>query len=276
MASVAEALGASDLPPREKRALLAHALGVPRERLLAHPEAAVPPLALERFGRMARARAAGAPLAYLVGVQEFYGLPMQVTPAVLIPRPDTELLVEQALAVLPADGAARVLELGTGSGCIAIALALARPAWSVLATDRSVAALEVARANGERLGARVQWVAGDWFAPLRGRFELIVSNPPYIAANDPHLAQLGYEPHEALSDGGDGLGALRHIVAGAGAQLERGGWLLLEHGYDQGAAVRALLRQHGYGRIATARDLAGRERVGAGRLEWPATDPSVA
>jgi release factor glutamine methyltransferase len=267
MTTAAEALRASPLPEREKRALLAHALGVAREYLLAHPEAPLAPRALERYARMAQARAAGVPLAYLVGVQEFYGLPMQVTPAVLIPRPDTELLVERALAALPQDAPARVLELGTGSGCVAIALALARPAWQVLATDRSVAALEVARENGRRLGATVHWLAGDWYAPLHGRFDLIVSNPPYVAAADPHLAELAHEPREALTDGGDGLAALRHIVAGAAAHLQRGGQLLLEHGHDQGAAVRALLQAKSYVGIETFRDLAGHERVGAGRLD---------
>jgi release factor glutamine methyltransferase len=258
---VQQILRACGLAPAEARALLALALQAPRERLIAHPEARVDAPAAERFARLVAERRAGRPMAYLLGEQEFYGHVLGVTPAVLIPRPDTELLVETALDLLRGHRAARVLELGTGSGCIALALALERPDLHVVASDRSVPALQVARENGRRLGVALSLVAGDWYAPIQGRFDLIISNPPYIAADDAHLAELGFEPRTALTDGGDGLAALRAVVAGARARLAPGGHLLVEHGYDQGPAMRERMRAHGFDPVTTLRDLAGRERA---------------
>ena len=249
------------LAPAEARALLAFVLALPRETLVAHPDTAVPAAAAERFAELAAQRSAGVPMAYLVGEQEFHGHRFAVTPDVLIPRPDTELLVDTALEVLAARPGAAVLELATGSGCIAIALQLARPDLRVVATDRSTAALAVAQANAARLGARVHWIAADWFAPLQGRFDLVLANPPYVAAGDPHLRALEHEPRAALTDEGDGLGALRAIIRAAPPVLAPGGVLLLEHGYDQGAAVRALMGAQGYGEVVTLRDLAGHERA---------------
>jgi release factor glutamine methyltransferase len=215
-------------------------------------------------------RVAGEPIAYLTGQREFWSLPLHVNSAVLIPRPETELLVERALALLPgtqaAAGDVRVADLGTGSGAIALALASERPRWALTATDRSEAALTVARGNAAHLHlGHVEFLAGDWFAPLAGRrFEAIVSNPPYVALGDGALAALRYEPAGALSPGPTGLEALRYLIAGAPAHLERNGWLLLEHGVDQAAAVAAALVAAGYGRVRCHRDLAGRDRVTEG------------
>jgi release factor glutamine methyltransferase len=246
--------------------LLCHVLGIPRERLIAHPETAVGAGDRRRFEQAAAQRLRGMPLAYLVGAQEFYGHLIAVNRAVLVPRPDTELLVDTALRVLADRPGASVLELGTGSGCIAIALSLARPDILVLATDRSWDALQVARENCLRLGARVHLVAADWYGPLAGSYDLIVSNPPYIAAGDAHLPALSFEPRAALTDGGDGLAELRRIIAGAPARLAPHGHLLVEHGYDQGTAVRALFQQSGFRDVRTLHDLAGRDRACLGVL----------
>jgi release factor glutamine methyltransferase len=261
-----ELLRGCTLPAGESRALLCHILGLARERLIAHPETTVGAADRGRFEQAVAQRLGGAPLAYLVGTQEFYGHCFLVTPAVLVPRPDTEVLVDAALALLEGRQAARVLELGTGSGCIALALSLARPDLLVLATDRSWPALQIARENQRRLGARMQLLAADWYAPLAGSFDLIISNPPYIAVGDAHLGGLSHEPQGALTGGQDGLQDLRRIVAGAPQQLAPEGRLLLEHGYDQGAAVRLLLRQSGFCGVRTLQDLAGHERVCVGRL----------
>ena len=214
-------------------------------------------------------RLAGEPIAYLVGAREFYGRPFEVSPAVLIPRPDTELLVELALAHAPPGQAVEVLDLGTGSGCIAVTLALERPLARVTALDRSPAALAVARRNAARLDAHVEFLSSDWFAALGGRrFDLIVSNPPYIAAGDPHLGRgdIRFEPLTALAAGGDGLDDLRRLTATAGAHLKPGGALLLEHGYDQADAVQALLRASGFPRPRSWTDLSGIRRVSGGHL----------
>lgn len=249
------------LPLQEARALLAHVLSMPRERLIAHPELPVGERAHASFAQLVEQRRRGIPMAYLLGVQEFYGHALRVTPEVLIPRPDTELLVHTALRLLQGRTQARVLELGTGSGCIAIALALERPDLRIVASDRSPAALRVAQQNCRRLGAPIHLVAGEWYAPLAGRFDLIVSNPPYVAVTDAHLAQLRFEPRMALTDEADGLSALRTIVGGAPRHLAPSGVLLVEHGYDQGAAVRELMADRGLRGIATLRDLAGHERA---------------
>lgn len=250
--------------------LLAHVLGASRGWLFAHGDAALPAGAGERYAVLLARRQAGEPVAYLIGRQGFWSLDLAVTPATLIPRPETELLVELALERLPAEAPARVADLGTGSGAIALAVARERPQAQVVATDASDAALAVACGNAARNGvANVAFRAGDWFAPLRGeRFDLIASNPPYIALGDPHLddGDLRFEPAAALSSGADGLDAIRTLVAGAPAHLAAGGWLLLEHGWTQGAAVRALLRQAGFGDVRTAQDLEGRDRVTLGRI----------
>lgn len=254
----------------EAHVLLGEAAGRPRSWLLAHPEAALTPEAVERFAALLGRRQAGEPVAYLLGRREFFGLELRVTPAVLIPRPETELLVELALAHIPVAAPVRVLDLGTGSGAVALALARHRPRARVTAVDRSAAALEVARENARRLGLEhVSFLEGDWFAPLAGgeRFDLIVGNPPYVAEGDPHLARgdVRFEPREALAAGPDGLDALRAIAREAGRWLTPGGLLLLEHGHDQGPACRALFEAAGFAAVQTHRDLEGRERVTGGR-----------
>jgi release factor glutamine methyltransferase len=246
--------------------LLARHLGRPRSWLLAHGEAEVPPATRPGLAADLGRRAAGVPLAYLTGEREFRGLLLRVTPAVLVPRPETEVLVDWALALLGPQGSAEVVDLGTGSGAIALALKHQCPSIAVTATDLSIEALEVARANADRLGLAVEFVAGPWWSPLAGRrFELAVCNPPYVAGDDPHLKALGHEPRAALTPEGDGLAALRIVVAGAAAHLRAGGWLLLEHGHDQGAAVRAFLAAAGFEAVETRVDLAGRERASGGR-----------
>jgi release factor glutamine methyltransferase len=222
-----------------------------------------------RFDDLIERRRAGEPVAYLTGLRGFWRFDLAVSAATLIPRPETELLVEVALARLPTDRALRVADLGTGSGAIALALAHERPRAQVIATDASADALAIAEANAVGLSIRnVEFRSGDWFAPLQGeRFDLIASNPPYIALGDPHLDEgdLRYEPSTALSSGADGLDAIRTIVGDAPAYLEAGGWLLLEHGWDQGAAVRDLLLRAGFVGVATERDLEDRDRVTLGR-----------
>ncbi|ANX03993.1 peptide chain release factor N(5)-glutamine methyltransferase [Immundisolibacter cernigliae] len=247
--------------------LLALALDVPRAWLLAHAEQRPDDAALGRFETLLRRRLAGEPMAYLRGRQGFWSLELDVTPDVLVPRPETELLVELALACMGECG--RLADLGTGSGAIALALASTRPHWQIVATDRSAAALAVADGNAARLGLSVEFRQGDWFAPLAGeRFDIIVSNPPYIAAHDTCLEGDGVrrEPRAALVAGDDGLADLAAIIAGSAAHLSPGGWLLLEHGADQGPAVRALLASAGFVALATHADLASRPRVTLGRL----------
>ena len=245
--------------------LLAHRLGRPRSWLLAHDDAPLAPADEQAFLQAVGQRAAGMPLAYLVGEREFHGLRFAVSPAVLVPRPDTEVLVDWALERLPMDSRASVLDLGTGSGAIAVTLAHRRPRAVVTATDVDAAALDVARSNAATLGAAVRFEIGPWWQAVDARtFDLVVSNPPYIAGDDPHLPALAHEPRHALTPGGDGLDALRQIVAGAPAHLNPGCWLLLEHGHDQGAAVRALMHDAGLVGIQTRLDLAGLERCTGG------------
>jgi release factor glutamine methyltransferase len=249
--------------------LLAQVLGVPRARFQSHPEEAPPPAAAEGYLRLIERRAAGEPVAYLTGKREFWSLTLAVSPAVLIPRPETELLVERALAVHTAT-AGTVLDLGTGCGAIALALASERPAWRVLATDVSEPALAMARANAAALGlGRVAFRAGRWFEPLgrRERFDLIVSNPPYVAADDPALehAALRFEPRQALTPGADALECLRTIAHAAPRHLAPGGWLLLEHGATQAQAVRGELVLAGLRSVRSHRDLAGHERLTEGQ-----------
>ena len=240
--------------------MLCQVLRLRREYLIAHPTTPVSAEQARRYYDAVQRRARGEPMAYLLGGQEFYGHYFEVSPDVLIPRPDTELLVDTALRELHACPGARVLDLGTGSGCIAIALALARPDCFVVASDLSPAALVVAQRNARRLRAPVHLLAGHWLRPIGTRFDLIVANPPYIAADDVHLGHLAHEPRAALTDEADGLSQLRLLVAQAPAYLAPRGRLLLEHGYDQGAAVRGLMQQRGLA-AQTLRDLAGRERA---------------
>lgn len=265
--SAGELLAASALPPTEARALLAHVLTEPREHLIAHPERPVDRAAVERFSRLAARRTAGEPMAYLLGVREFYGRAFKVSPAVLIPRPETELLVDIALECMAGIKAPRVLELGTGSGCIAISLALERIDATVIATDLSLPALEMARANAALLGTPVSLIQSDWFAGLghEMQFDVIVSNPPYVAAADPHLDALRHEPSDALTDHADGLSCLRTLAAEVAPHLAPGGWIALEHGYDQAASVRRMLADAGLAVVASRRDAAGIERVSLAR-----------
>ncbi len=261
---------ASDSPGLDAELLLACALGRTRSHLHAWPERQLDAASAGRFADLVRRRARGWPVAYLTGRREFWSLSLEVTPDVLIPRPETETLVEAALACLPPDAPLRLLDAGTGSGAIALALASERPAWRLLACDRSAPALAVARRNRDRLGLarRVGLVRSDWcaaFAP--GSLDAIVANPPYVADADPHLERgdVRFEPVGALRAGPDGLAAIQRLVQQAPRCLRPGGWLLLEHGWDQGAAVRRLLRRAGFRAVATRRDPAGRERVGLGR-----------
>ncbi|MEJ7745574.1 MAG: peptide chain release factor N(5)-glutamine methyltransferase [Luteimonas sp.] len=250
--------------------LLAHALRKSRTWLYTHRDDALTAGDIERFESLLRRRASGEPVAYLVGSRGFWSLDLAVTPDTLIPRPETEWLVELALRRLPVERECRVADLGTGSGAIALALAHERPRAHVVATDASAAALAVAQGNAERLGIRnIAFRHGSWWAPLSGEtFDLVASNPPYIAAGDPHLhaGDLRYEPAAALSSGADGLDAIRGIVRDARVHLGTGGWLMLEHGWEQGEAVRELFRAAGgFIDVATERDLENRERVTFGR-----------
>jgi release factor glutamine methyltransferase len=250
--------------------LLLHALGrAPSERgwLIAHDDDALPPELQERFFALCGRRARGEPIAYLTGEKEFFGLALQVDARVLVPRPDTETAVEWALEVLRGSTAPRVIDLGTGSGAIALAIQSARPDAQVEAVDRSSAALEVASANAQRLGLPVRFRQADWLAGASGPYDLVVSNPPYVAEGDTHLAALEHEPRAALVAGADGQEDLRAIIAAAPAHLAPGGWLLLEHGWDQAAAVRGLLQAGGFAEVASRRDLGGVERCSGGR--WP-------
>ncbi|MDB5857390.1 MAG: modification methylase, HemK family [Ramlibacter sp.] len=264
----AAALGVARL---DAQLLLLHVLQRPagdRAWLISHDDDALAHEAGARFAELATRRAAGEPLAYLVGHKEFFGLPLQVDARVLVPRPDTETLVEWALEVLQGRNAPRVIDLGTGSGAIALAIQQARPDALVEAVDRSAAALEVARANGQRLGLAVRFRQADWLDGAGAGYDLVVSNPPYVAAGDPHLPELRHEPVAALVAGADGLDDIRRIAAAAPARLAPNGWLLLEHGWDQAVAVRGLLAAAGLADSLSRADLAGIQRCsGARRLE---------
>ncbi len=260
--------------------LLLLALGYPapelhghRAWLMAHDDEIVSDPVHTRFCELVARRGAGEPQAYLTGYQDFYGMSLAVDPRVLIPRPDTETLVDWAVAVLGSDPEhadstpRRLLDLGTGSGAVALAVKKALPALSVHAVDASAAALAVARANAQRLGLDVALLHGNWFEPVTGRFACIVSNPPYVAQGDPHLGALAHEPAIALVSGPDGLNDIRAIVVGAPWHLTPGGWLLLEHGFEQGSAVQALMVEAGFPHVSHRRDLAGHWRCTGGR--WP-------
>lgn len=256
------------LDPVDQRILVCHALGITRTALITQSDRALTGDEAARVSALLQRRLDGEPVAYLVGKREFYGLDFAVGPGVLIPRPETELLVELALERLPARG--RVLDMGTGSGAIAVAIAHARPDAQVTALDVSPDALAIARRNAALNGVTVRCLHSDWFTAIAGEtFDLIVSNPPYIAAGDRHLSEgdLRFEPAGALTDHADGLSALRTIVAGAPAHLAPQGWLLMEHGYDQSAAVQALLADRRYTGVQSWHDLAGIARVTGGRRD---------
>jgi release factor glutamine methyltransferase len=270
MATIASLLAASELPPLEAQVLAGHALALGRASLLADQARTLTDEEARRVERLFLRRRAGEPVAYLTGEREFFGLSLAITPDVLIPRPETELLVALALELAPA--CARVLDLGTGSGAIAVAIAHEEPDMEVIAVDACADALAVARENARRHGATIRFVYGDWYAGLATqtpgeRFDVIVANPPYVAAGDEHLEQgdLRFEPRAALVGGADGLDAIRGIVARAREHLRPDGWLLFEHGYDQGERCRSLLAMYGYARVQTWPDLAGLERVSGAR-----------
>ena len=251
-----------------------HALGRdPHDRawLLANDLETLPADTAERLEQSLQRRLAGEPLAYITGFKEFFGLKLQVDARVLDPRPDTETLVEWALEMLPVNGTARILDLGTGSGAVALALQNERPSCQVVAVDASADALAVAQANANRLNLPVKCVLSHWMDQVEGPFQLMVSNPPYVADTDPHLAALTHEPLQALTSGPDGLDDLRQIVAQAPSRLAPGGWLLLEHGWDQAPAVQTFLRDAGFKQVQSRKDLAGIERCSGGI--WP--DESV-
>lgn len=255
----------------DARLLLEHVCGCSHADLIARPELEITESRAARLEELLRRRESGEPLAYLLGSAWFCGLEFNVGPAVLIPRPDTEVLVNVAAEKAIALESPAIVDLGTGSGIVAILIARLCPRAQVTAVDLSSVALDVARVNAQRHGVNIRFREGDWYAPLGDeRFDLIVSNPPYVVAGDPHLQQNGlpFEPIQALTDGivgGDGLACIRRLIDGASAHLHTGGWLLMEHGYDQAVEVRRLLAQAGFDEVASWRDSAGIERVSGGR-----------
>lgn len=270
MTLLRELLREGRLPALEARMLWQHILQVSRAWLIAHDDTSIPEETLQAFRKLEVRRLAGEPMAYILGVREFMGHEFQVSPAVLIPRPETELLVETAVSYLQGKQAATVLDLGTGSGAIAVSVALACPDAVVTATDLSLEALNLARSNAKALGASVEFYQGSWYQALpAGKvFDLILSNPPYIPKGDPHLVQgdLRFEPSMALSDESDGLQAYREIIAGAGSYLKPGGSLFVEHGLGQDRPVCELLRQAGFRAVHSLPDLTGILRVSGGHF----------
>lgn len=272
MSTISAALAAArhKIGASEARLLLRHLLGCSAAHVEAHREDELDAAVEENFRACVERRWQGEPIAYLTQTREFYGRPFAVAPAVLIPRSETELMVDTVLGKFERNSTLRILDLGTGSGCLAVTLALELPQAEVTAVEFSRDALVIAAGNAKRLGARVRLLASDWFSAIANeRFDLIVANPPYIAAGDPHLDQgdLRFEPLCALTSGRDGLDAIRHIAETAQAHLTSGGWLLFEHGYDQGDQVRALLKANRYCAIEQQRDIAGIVRVSGGRAQ---------
>lgn len=259
----------SPTPRLDAEVLLMHACGLDRGGLITRNKMVMTDEQQQRLDKLLSRRQRGEPVAYITGTREFWSMELNVTPATLIPRPETELLVEKALERIPRDVQWTIVDLGTGSGAVALALAKERPKCRVIATDVSPTALDVAKSNVEKFGFHnIELRAGDWFAPLAGeRFDTVVSNPPYIRASDPHLKQgdVHFEPATALVSGADGLDAIRHIALHARELLEPDGWLLFEHGWDQAIVVRELLRRHDYSDMVYHRDLAGQARVAACR-----------
>lgn len=280
MPTIAQAIAdfqVQGLDPTDIRMLVLHALGQPthaRAWLLAHDTDTLGHDVLHTLQTLAHRRLAGEPVAYLVGRKEFFGLDLQVDPGVLVPRPDTETLVEWALEVLQKHRQARVVDLGTGSGAIALAIKSHRPDLLVDAVDFSQAALDVAQRNAQRLNLDVRFQQGSWLGGTQGTYQTIVSNPPYICENDEHLPALRFEPLQALTSGSDGLDDIRVIIDQARTRLQPGGWLLLEHGYDQASAVRTLLSMAGFSGVQSREDLAGIERCSGG--QWLAEVAHVA
>ncbi len=272
MSTVADALRAARAAGVDRldgQLLLARVLGRPRSWLVAHDDAELAPEQIAQWQAWLARRAAGQPLAYLFGEKEFHGLMLDVDPSVLVPRPDTEVLVDWAIERLAVSSAStpRVIDLGTGSGAIALAVKHGHPATDMTATDRSASALAVARRNAARLNLAVTFREGSWWEAIgEQRFDIALSNPPYIAGDDPHLAALRHEPALALTPGGDGLAALHEIVASAPSHLAQGGWLIVEHGFDQAEVVRALLQRHGFVAVQTRADLGGQPRCTGGHL----------
>jgi release factor glutamine methyltransferase len=261
---VSEAIAASGIDAREARLLLAEVCGFSQAALVASPEQEIPYEVENAFFHFTKRRKKGEPVAYILGRKEFYGLELSVNPSVLIPRPETELLVDLALERKPAS----MLDLGTGSGAIGIAVKFNRPQTKVVAVDSDLSALMTARRNAAKLNLEIDFRHGRWFEPVAGeRFELIVSNPPYVASGDPHLQELRFEPQGALLAGADGLDCIRDIAGRASAHLQPGAWLLLEHGQGQEHAVRELLAGAGLQSITTWPDLAGIARITGGKLE---------
>ncbi|MES2026892.1 MAG: peptide chain release factor N(5)-glutamine methyltransferase [Pseudomonadota bacterium] len=264
--TIADIMQRAPVAQLEARILIGHVTQLSRVQLITHSERQLNQAEAPQLSRLFERRLAGEPIAYLIGEREFYGLSFDVTPAVLIPRPDTELLVELALQYLPPQG--RVLDMGTGSGAIAIAIAHTRPDTSVTALDVSEQALTIAQGNAKKNDVQVRFLCSDWFSAVENQhFDLIVSNPPYIVAGDPHLSEgdLRFEPVDALTDHANGLSALQIISQGAASYLKPDGWLLMEHGYDQAAAVRQLLSENRFEEVQSWRDLAGIERVSGGK-----------
>ena len=252
----------------DSEVLLSHVLETGRSFLYANPELELPRQRVKAFKRLVTRRAKGEPIAYLTGTCEFWSLQLDVSPAVLIPRPETELLVETALQKIPAGAGWRIADLGTGSGAVALALASECRRCDIHATDISKAALDVAQANAKRLGMdNIRFYSGSWAEPLSGDFELIVSNPPYVDDDDPHLGQgdLRYEPRVALTPGKDGLDAIREIAQSSKPSLVTGGWLMIEHGWEQGPSVRQIMGNDGFVNVETLQDLQGHDRVTAGQ-----------
>jgi release factor glutamine methyltransferase len=268
--TVEQALGRSGLIPFEARILLGHVLSKDRAWIAAHRDAAVDVIQLRTFESLSRRRRDGEPVAYLTGRREFYSLDLEVTSDVLIPRPETELLVELALTRIASDSRVRILDLGTGCGAVALAIARERPRATVIGVDVSPAAIAIARSNTEKLGIpNARFVESNWYDAVdHESFDAIVANPPYIAADDPHLIEgdLRFEPRDALTPGGDGLDAIRALIAGVRSHVSHGGWFFTEHGYDQADAVQTMLGAEGLSEVQTRRDLSGMPRVTFGRV----------
>lgn len=260
----------SDSARLDAELLIAHTLNIPRTRFITDPDTPIDATQLNAINQQLQQRRHGYPIAYLLGKKHFWDLELTVTPDTLIPRPETELLVEQALACFPAEQSIRVADLGTGTGAIAIAIARARPRWQMLATDRFLPTLQVAQDNAQHYALdNIEFLHSNWFDAFTREqpFDMLISNPPYIRDDDPHLTQgdIRYEPQHALRAGEDGLQDIRHIISHAPACLAENGWLLLEHGYDQASAVRALFEQHRYAAITQKTDLAGHVRITMGQ-----------